>query len=181
MQEVPIPAALGERITSYRDQLIESAVESDDEIMEKFLDGKELSDAEIISVVKKGIGSGALVPVLCAAASKNIGIQTLLDSVVDYLPSAASATPDDTKAFDSAVSLFVFKTTSAQAGTISTFRVYSGALKADSHLYNMETTADERLGQLHIPHGKTQESATEISAGDFGVVAKLSIRIQAIR
>ncbi len=174
VQEVTIPTELQERINTYRDQLIESAVESDDEIMEKFLDEQELSDDEIISVVKKGTSSGALIPVLCGSASKNIGIQTLLDSIADYPPSAADATPDDVKAFGNALSLFVFKTTSAQAGTISTFRVYSGTLKADSHIYNIQTKADERVGQLIIPHGKTQESATEISAGDFGAVAKLS-------
>ena len=174
VQEVTIPTELQERINTYRDQLIESAVESDDEIMEKFLDEQELSDEEIISVVKKGTGSGALIPVLCGSASKNIGIQTLLDSIADYLPSAADATPADAKAFGNTLSLFVFKTTSAQAGTISTFRVYSGTLKADSHIYNIQTKADERVGQLIIPHGKTQESATEISAGDFGAVAKLS-------
>ena len=174
VQEVTIPAELQERINTYRDQLIESAVESDDEIMENFLDEQELSDDEIISVVKKGTSNGTLIPVLCGSASKNIGIQTLLDSIVDYLPSAADATPDDAKAFDNALSLFVCKTTSAQAGTISTFRVYSGTLKADSHIYNIQTKADERVGQLIIPHGKTQESATEISAGDFGAVTKLS-------
>ena len=174
VQEVTIPAELQERINTYRDQLIESAVESDDEIMEKYLDEQELSDDEIISVVKKGTSNGTLIPVLCGSASKNIGIQTLLDSIVDYLPSAADATPDDAKAFDNALSLFVCKTTSAQAGTISTFRVYSGTLKADSHIYNIQTKADERVGQLIIPHGKTQESATEISAGDFGAVTKLS-------
>jgi elongation factor G len=174
VQEVKIPAELQDRINTYRDQLIESAVESDDEMMEKFLDGQELSDEEIISVVKKGTSSGTLIPVLCGSASKNIGIQTLLDSIAAYLPSAAEATYDDVKAFDNALSLFVFKTTSAQAGTVSTFRVYSGTLKADSHVYNIQTKADERIGQLIIPHGKTQESATEIPAGDFGAVAKLS-------
>jgi elongation factor G len=174
VQEIPIPAELQERINTYREQLIESAVESDDEIMEKFLDEQELSDNEIISVVKKGISSGDLIPVLCGSASKNIGIQTLLNSIADYLPSAADATPDDAKAFGDTPSLFVFKTTSAQAGTISTFRVYSGTLKSDNHIYNVQTKADERIGQLIIPRGKTQESATEISAGDFGAVAKLS-------
>jgi elongation factor G len=174
VQEVTIPAELQDRINTYRDQLIESAVESDDEIMEKFLEGEDLSDDEIISVVKKGTSSGALIPVLCGSASKNIGIQTLLDSIADYLPSAADAIPNDAQALGDALSLLVFKTMSAQAGTISTFRVYSGTLKADTHIYNIQTKADERVGQLIIPHGKTQESATEISAGDFGAVAKLS-------
>src|SRR5213082_3884179 len=96
VQEVSIPADLKDRIDSYREQLIESAVESDDAMMEKFLEGEELSDEEILSVVKKGTRSGQLIPVLCGAGSKNVGVQTLLDAVVDYLP-AADALPEDAK------------------------------------------------------------------------------------
>lgn len=174
IQEIPIPPNLQDRISAYRDQLLESAVESDDAVMEKFLEGETLSDEEVLTVVKKGTSSGALIPVLCGSATKNIGIQTLLDALIDYLPSAADAVPADVKPFGNDLSLFVFKTAGAQVGTISTFRVYSGTLKADSHLYNIQTRTDERISQLIIPHGKTQESTTEISAGDFGAVAKLS-------
>ncbi len=174
IQEIPIPADLQDRIDAYRDQLLESAVESDDAVMEKFLEGEALSDEEVLTVVKKGTSSGELIPVLCASATKNIGLQALLDAAVDYLPSAADAVPADVKPFDNDLSLFVFKTAAAQVGTISTFRVYSGTLKADSHVYNIQTRADERISQLIIPRGKTQETATEISAGDFGAVAKLS-------
>ncbi len=174
VQEVPIPADLKDKISSYREQLIESAVESDDSVMEKFLEGEELSDEEILSVVKQGIRSGELVPVLCGSGSKNIGVQTLLDAIVDYMPSAADSVPEDAQAFDDNLSMFVFKTAAAQVGTISTFRVYTGSLKPDSHVYNVQTKADERIGQLLIPRGKMQETATEIPAGDFGAVAKLS-------
>src|SRR5712692_9061002 len=174
LQEVAIPAELKESISSYREQLIESAVESDDTIMEKFLEGEELSDEEILSVVKKGTRSGQLIPVLCGSGSKNIGVQTLLDAIVDYLPDAADALPEDAKAFGNTLSMFVFKTAAAQVGTISTFRVYSGTLKPDTHVYNVQTKADERIGQLITPRGKNQEPATEISAGDIGAVAKLS-------
>jgi elongation factor G len=173
VQEVSIPDDLKDRISSYREQLIESAVESDDAVMEKFLEGEELSDEEILSVVKLGTSSGQLIPVLCGAGSKNIGVQTLLDAIVDYLPSAADAQPEEAKAYGNTVSLFVFKTAAAQVGTISNFRVYSGTLKPET-LSNVETKTDERLGQLIIPRGKTQENTTEISAGDFGAVAKLS-------
>jgi elongation factor G len=174
VQEVAIPAELKESISSYREQLIASAVESDDTIMEKFLEGEELSDEEILSVVKKGTRSGQLIPVLCGSGSKNIGVQTLLDAIVDYLPDAADALPEDAKAFGNTLSMFVFKTAAAQVGTISTFRVYSGTLKPDTHVYNVQTKADERIGQLITPRGKNQEPATEISAGDIGAVAKLS-------
>ena len=174
VQEVAIPAELKENISSYREQLIESAVESDDAMMEKFLEGEELSDEEVLSVVKKGTRSGQLIPVLCGAGSKNIGVQTLLDAIVDYLPDAAETVPEDAKEFGNNLSMFVFKTAAAQVGTISTFRVYTGTLKPDTHVYNVQTKADERIGQLITPRGKTQEPATEIPAGDIGAVAKLS-------
>jgi elongation factor G len=173
-QEIPVPADLQDRIGTYREQLIESAVESDDTIMEKFLEGEELSNEEILSVVKLGTRSGQLVPVLCAAGSKNIGVQTLLDAIVDYLPSAAESVPEDAQAFEGNLSLFVFKTAAQQVGTISTFRVYTGTLKPDTHVFNVQTRSDERMGQLITPRGKTQEPAIEIPAGDIGAVAKLS-------
>src|SRR5207247_11370097 len=95
VQEIAIPAELQDKISSYREQLIESAVESDDEIMEKFLEGEELSDEEILYVVKQGRRSGQLIPVLCGSASKNIGVQTLLDAIVDYMTSADDSVPED--------------------------------------------------------------------------------------
>jgi elongation factor G len=174
VQEVPIPADLKDKISSYREQLIESAVESDDTVMEKFLEGEELSDEEILSVIKMGTRSGQLIPVLCASTSKNIGVQALLDAIVDYMPSAADSVPADVQAFNSNLSMFIFKTAAAQVGTISNFRIYSGTLKPDSHVFNVQTKADERIGQLITPRGKMQESATEVPAGDFGAVAKLS-------
>ena len=174
VQEVPIPADLKDKISSYREQLIESAVESDDTVMEKFLEGEELSDEEILSVIKMGTRSGQLIPVLCASTSKNIGVQALLDAIVDYMPSAADSVPADVQAFNSNLSMFIFKTAAAQVGTISNFRVYSGTLKPDSHVFNVQTKADERIGQLITPRGKMQENATEVPAGDFGAVAKLS-------
>jgi elongation factor G len=174
VQEVPIPAEIQATLGSFREQLIESAVESDDAIMEKFLEGEELSDEEILSVVKKGIRSGELIPVLCGSASKNIGVQTLLDALVDYLPSAAESVPEDAQSFGNTLSLLVFKTAAAQVGTISTFRVYSGTLKSDTHAVNLRTRTDERLSQLVTPRGKNQETATEIPAGDFGAIAKLT-------
>jgi elongation factor G len=174
VQEIPVPADLKDRISAYREQLIESAVESDDAVMEKFLEGEELSDEEILSVINQGTRTGQLIPVLCGAGSKNIGVQALLDAIVDYLPSGAEALPEDAKAFGDNLSLFVFKTAAAQVGTISTFRVYSGTLKPDTHVYNVQTKADERIGQLIIQRGKMQDTATEILAGDIGAAAKFS-------
>ncbi len=174
MREVPVPEDLKERLSTFREQLIEAAVESDDEIMEKFLEGEELSDAEILSVVKKGTRTGELLPVLCGSASKNIGVHTLLDAIVDYLPSASEIMAKEKAPTKGALSLLVFKTAVAQVGTVSTFRVYAGSLKSDTHVINLQTKSDERLSQLITPRGKNQEVATEIPAGDFGAVAKLT-------
>lgn len=174
VQEIPVPANLQDSVNTFREQMIESAVESDDEIMEKFLEGETLSDDEILSVVKTGTRSGQLIPVLCGSALKNIGVQSLLDALVNYLPSAVEAQPEDAQAFGDALSLLVFRTAAAQVGTVSTFRVYSGTLKSDMHAINLRTKTDERLSQLVIPRGKNQEPASEIPAGDFGAVAKLT-------
>ncbi|GHO84295.1 elongation factor G [Dictyobacter formicarum] len=174
VQEISVPSQLDEQITMYRDQLLEAAVESDDTIMEKFLDGETLSDEEINAVIKQGTHTGTIIPVLCGSAGKNIGIQTLLDTIVNYLPSPLDVVAEDVAAFGDNISAFIFKTTNAQVGTISSFRVFSGTLKSDMHLTNVETRADERMSQLIIQHGKTQEPATEIPTGDFGAVAKLS-------
>lgn len=174
VQEVAIPAELQDTINSYREQLIESAVESDDAIMEKFLEGEELSDEEILSVVKQGTRTGQLIPVLCGSTGKNVGVQTLLDAIFEYLPSAADTVSEDVQAFGNNPSMFVFKTAAAQVGTVSTFRVYSGTLKPDMHVYNVQTKTDERIGQLITPRGKMQEPATEIPAGDIGAVTKLA-------
>src|SRR6266566_4607957 len=143
-------------------------------MMEKFLGGEELSDEEILSVVKLGTRTGQLIPVLCGSGSKNIGVQALLDAIVDYLPSPVDVLPEDAKAFGNNLSIFVFKTAAAQVGTISTFRVYSGTRKSDTHVFNVRTKADERMAQLVTPRGKTQEPTSEFPAGDIGAVAKLS-------
>jgi elongation factor G len=174
VQEIAIPKELQESISTYREQLLEAAVECDDAIMEKFLDGQPLSDEEVLKVVKTSVCSGQLIPVLCGSASKNIGLQTLLDTIIGYLPSPVDKIPEDVKPFKDSIAVFVFKTSGAQVGTISSFRVFSGTLKPDMHLYNIQTRAEERMSQLTIQHGKTQEPATEIPTGDFGAVAKLT-------
>ena len=174
VQEIDVPGDLQESLSRYREQLIESAVENDDALMEKFLEGEELSTDELQSLVKQGTRSGQLIPVLCGSATKNIGVQTLLDAVIDYLPDPLTAQPEDAKAFGNTPSLLVFKTQAAQAGTVSLFRVYSGKLTSDNHLYNMQTRAEERVAQITVPRGKQQEPATQLATGDIGSVTKLA-------
>ncbi len=174
VQEGPVPADLEEQVTRYREQLIESAVESDDDLMNKYLEGEELSLQEVERAVKAGTSSGGLVPVLCGSVAKNIGIQTLLDAITEFLPSAADAQKKIAGETNGNIAAFVYKTTAdATRGLITFFRVYSGTLKSDSHAWNLRTNTDERIGQILLMRGKMQENATEVPAGDIGAVVKL--------
>ncbi len=167
-----MPASLADAAKRYRELLVESAVESDDDLMTKYLEGEEISDAELRKAIKQGVAAGALVPVLAGSAAKNIGIQPLLDALTAYVPSATER-PEVSPSGQPVA--FIFKTiVDPQKGTFSFFRVYSGSVKPDSHLYNVKTNTDERLGQLITPRGKLQESASEVPAGDIGAVQRLA-------
>ena len=174
VQEGPVPADLEDQVTRYREQLIESAVESDDDLMNKYLEGEELSLEEVERAVKAGTSSGSLVPVLCGSVAKNTGIQTLLDAITEFLPSAADAQKKIAGETNGNIAAFVYKTTAdATRGLITFFRVYGGTLKSDSHAWNPRTNTDERIGQILLMRGKMQENATEVPAGDIGAVVKL--------
>jgi elongation factor G len=174
VQEGPVPADLEEQVTRYREQLIEAAVESDDDLMNKYLEGEELSLEEVERAVKAGTSSGGLVPVLCGSVAKNIGIQTLLDAITEFLPSAADVQKKIDGETNGNIAAFVYKTTAdATRGLITFFRVYGGTLKSDSHAWNPRTNTDERIGQILLMRGKMQENTTEVPAGDIGAVVKL--------
>jgi len=174
VQEIETPGELREQAESLREQLIETAIESDDELMNKYLEGEELAQEEIQRALRAAVVSGGLVPVLCGSASRNIGIQPLLDVLVDYAPSPLETRTPEIAALDSQPAALVFKTMAdPQRGRISYLRVYSGVVPADSHLFNARTNTDERLGQIIIPRGKQQDTATELQTGDIGAVVKL--------
>lgn len=173
MSEREVPAEMRDAIVQYRDKLVEVAVEADDDLMNKYLEGEEITEAELRRAVRAAVAAGALSPVLAGSAAKNIGVQNLLDAVTDYLPSAAER--PGVGASDSQPCAFVFKTiVDPQKGTYSYFRVYSGTLKSDAHIMNVDTATDERLGQILMMRGKSQEPVTELHAGDIGAVVKLS-------
>ena len=167
-----IPGDVQESIGQYRDALVEAACEADDELMSKYLEGGEIGEAELRHAVRLAVAAGQLAPVLAGSAAKNIGVQNLLDAMTEYLPSAAErpgVTPDGQPC------AFVFKTmVDPQKGTYSYLRVYSGALKSDAHIFNVDTATDERLGQLWLMRGKTQEPVPEAPAGDICAAVKLS-------
>jgi elongation factor G len=187
-KEVPIPAALEATVEQYRDQLMEVAAEADDDLITKYLDGEPLTDEELVRGLIATVKSGRAVPVLCGSAARNIGIQPLLDALVAYAPSPADAEPvkgthPQTKAEEARrpsenepVSALVWKTLSdPYVGKLTYFRVYSGVMRSDSHVWNTTKDHDERVGQLFVVRGKTQTAVTEIAAGDIGAVAKLQV------
>ena len=167
-----MPAGMADAAARYREQLIESAVEADDDLMAKYLEGEELSEAELRQAIKAGVAARTLVPVLAGSAAKNIGIQPLFDAIVEYLPSAADRIG---ASIGGGAAAFVFKTiVDPQKGQQSFFKVYSGSIKSDEHAFNVTTGTDERLGQIVCVRGKLSEPVPEVAAGDIGAVVKLS-------
>ena len=179
-QEVDIPDELRAQAEEYREKLMDEVAEVSDSLMERYLEGEEISHDETVSALKTGVTDGHLFPVTCGAATRNLGINRLLDAFVDDLPSPAKrgATdldgvvlePDESKHMVA----FVFKTLAdPYAGRVNLFRVYQGVLKHDSQVYNCRAHVKERIGQLLVPQGKETEQADEFGPGDIGAVAKL--------
>ena len=187
-QEQDIPDDLKETAENYRSELIEAAVESDDELIEKYLEGEELSEEEIRKGLRQGVAEGSVYPIICVSALKNVGIKQMLDTIVASLPSPADIDriegkapgSDETKELapkdDAPLSALVFKTTADPfVGKISLFRVYSGTMRSDGQVYNSNEDTTERVGQLFFMKGKQQEPVDQVSAGDIGAVAKLGV------
>jgi len=183
----PIPAECMAEALRYRELLVESAAEGDDELIEKFLNGDELTHDEVVRGLHEGIDAGKVVPVLCGSALKDIGMTDLLDIIVHEFPNPTEVgtihgvhpqTKKEEKrdATDTApVSALVFKTTADPfLGTLNYFRVMSGVLKSGSTLMNASRGREERVGQIYYARGKQQEATVEIHAGDIGITAKLA-------
>ncbi len=182
MVEKPVPADLAAKVEEYKMMLVESVAETDDDLLTKYLDGQELTAEELLSGARQGTINGQLVPVMAASSLKNIGIANLLDVITEFLPSpvdrgeiAGAQEDEKRKPSDSEpFSALVFKTMADPfVGKLTLFRVFSGVLKSDSQVYNSSKGKNERIGQLFIIKGKTQEPTTELVAGDLGGVAKL--------
>ena len=179
-EEGDIPAEIASQADQLREKLIESAAESDDALIAKYLEGEELTAEELAKGVRDGIAAGNLVPILTGSATKVIGARRLLDSIASLFPSPVdrpvSVDGKDLVA-DPAKPLaaLVFKTTAdPYVGRLSYFRVLSGTFKSDSHVWNANRNADERIGAVYHIVGKAQEQASQITAGDIGAVAKLA-------
>jgi elongation factor G len=177
-EEGPVPAEVADQAATYRGRLVEAIAETDDDLIAKFLEGEELSEDELRNSLRKAVISRALVPVLVGSATHNIGTAGALDAIVDYLPSPAEADAggEGIKADPAApLAALVFKTTAdPYVGRLSFVRVYAGTVKSDTQVWNANKSQAERVGQVFHQHGKAQEPATHIAAGDIGVIPKLA-------
>jgi elongation factor G len=169
----PIPAELESQVAEYREKLLDSVVETDEALMERYLDGQDLSDEEVAHALKDAVTRGEIFPVACAVATKNLGTTAMLDLLVEGVPSPAKKHIELGVEGDSTAA-FVFKTIADPfAGRINVFRVVSGEVGSDSTLSNHRTRAKERVGQLLTLQGKEHNPETGFGAGDIGAVSKL--------
>ena len=185
-----VPSGLAQELESARERLIEAAAESDEALADKYLEGEELTQGEIEAGVRAAIWKGEMVPILASSSSKGLGVAELLETVQRFLPSpadgimpaaagASSKEPVELQV-DTAKPLaaFVFKTTADPfVGKLSLFRVYQGTLKSNSEVSNSVRDQIERIGQLYLPRGKSQENVAEVVAGDIGAIGKLSATV----
>jgi elongation factor G len=186
-EEGEIPASLEDELEEYRLRLIEAAAEGDDELIVKYLEGEELTEEEIKRGLAIGVKSGKIIPVLCGSATLNLGVQPLLQAIIDSFPSPAdrpeikgtNAATGEEEILEptpmAPLSAMVFKTIAdPYVGKLTYFRVYSGAMESDSRVFNPLSNEEERIGQLYLIRGKEQEPVKTVQTGDIGGVAKLS-------
>ncbi len=178
--EIPIPDEVSAQAQEYREKLMDEVSESSDALMERYLEGEEISHEEIVTALKEGTNHGALFPVTCGVATRNLGTNRLLDAIVEDLPSPVKhgglqlGELTLEPAEDKELFAYVFKTRADPfAGRINLFRVYQGVLKQDSQVVNTRTQGKERIGQLLTFEGRESGHATEFGPGDIGAVAKL--------
>jgi len=184
-ERVPIPEELRPQAEEYREKLMDEVAENSDELMERYLEGKEIAHEEIVTALKRGVTEGHLFPVTCGVATRNLGTNRLLDALVEDLPSprmrgSLPALDGDGEAIeiapneDGPLVAYVFKTTAdPYTGRINIFRVYSGAIRSDSQAVNVSRHHKERIGQISQPLGKDLKPVSDLGAGDIGAVAKL--------
>ena len=181
-----IPADMADEAAEWREKMIENIVEADDELMEKYLEGEELSSQDIEATFTKGIKEKIVIPVACGSATMNIGVVQLMDLMVEGLPSPAERPPKKGKkpgtgeeierppSLDAPFSALVFKTVADPfAGKLTLLRIFSGVLKSDSTVYNSTKDVKERFGQLFVLEGKKQQPVEQAGAGDIVAIAKL--------
>ncbi|MBW2143337.1 MAG: elongation factor G [Deltaproteobacteria bacterium] len=181
-----VPADMEDIVSEWRENMIENIVEANDDLMEKYLEGEELSAKEIEETLFEGVKSGIIIPVVCGSAALNIGVPQLMDLIVQGFPSPLEigskkgtkpGTEDEIEmlpATDAPLSALVFKTVADPfAGKLTLLRVFSGTLKADSTVYNANKSAKEKYGQLLLMEGKKQQPVETAGPGEIVAIAKL--------
>ena len=181
-----IPAEMQDLADEWREKLVESVAETDEELMMKFLEGEELTTKEIKSVIRKETIAGRMIPMMCGSAYRNKGVQMLLDGIVDYMPSPLDIPPikgvnpetgeddvrhtSDTEPF----SALAFKIMADPfVGKLAFFRVYSGTLQSGSYVYNSTKGKKERIGRILQMHANKREEIQEVYAGDIAAAVGL--------
>ena len=187
IEEKDIPDDLQEKANTQRQKMVEVVAEFDDEVLMKYLDGEELTREEIVTCMKGAMVDRKIFPILCGSATKNIGIELLLDFIKDYFPNPVEL-PDITvkdlkenkeiqlkrKADGSPFAALVFKTIAdPYVGNLTYFRVFSGELHSDSQVYNSSQDVENKVGKIFRMQGKEQSSVTKVSPGSLGAIAKL--------
>lgn len=185
-EEIPIPQDLLEQATKYRTQMLEAVSDVDDTLLEKYLDGKEISAAEIRTVLRQATIDLKIVPVLCGSSFKNKGVQKLLDAIVDFLPSPIDSPDIEAHHIglndlvkrkiseDEKFTSLAFKIMNDPfVGKLTFFRVYAGSLKAGSYIYNSVSGKKERISRLLQMHANHREEISEVKAGDIAAAVGL--------
>ena len=181
-----IPADMADKAAEYREKLIETAVEADEEAMEAYLEGEEPDEKKLIQLIRRGTIDNLFVPILCGTAFKNKGVQPLLDAVVDYLPSPVeipaikgidvnTEEEIERKADDNEpLGMLAFKIMNDPfVGTLTFCRIYSGKLTKGSTLLNTVKGKKERIGRMLEMHSNDRKDIEEAFAGDIVAVAGL--------
>ena len=169
----PIPDEMADLAAEYREKLLDAVVETDEALMERYLDGQELDAHEVAAALKSAMTSGDVFPVACGVATKNLGTHALLDLLVEGVPSPAKK-GSSIDVDGAGIAAFVFKTVADPfAGRINVFRVLKGTVTADTTLVNLRSKGKERMGTLLDVQGKEHHAALDFGEGDLGSVAKL--------
>jgi elongation factor G len=187
-QETEVPPALQDQAKASREKLVEAAVEVNNKLINKYLEGEAISNEEIFAAIRESTLAGKLVPIFTGSALKGIGTPQILNGICSYLPSpedgsaiiaknVATGNQEEIKPnSESPFASLVFKTSAdPYVGKLSYFRVYSGVISSNSQVWNANKNNGERIGQLFTMLGKNQQSVPQVAAGDIGAVAKLSL------
>lgn len=182
-EEVQCPEEIYNEAEEYRQMLVEALASNDEELMEKYFNNEEITEDEMVKILKSEIIKGEIVPVLCGSASNFVGIKELLDSITSYFPNPIEAgnvindgnEGNNENLNENNCAAHIFKTIADPfVGKLSIFKVINGSLKSEMTLYNINKEKEEKIGNIYFLRGKSQTVTREVTAGDIAAIAKLS-------